>query len=348
LMLIASRRQIECQELGGGYVNNWDTFAFARYVRARDPESRLLLARDHGGPWQHPIEIERYRDISDAMESAKLSYLRDIEAGFDILHIDPVVYPGQPAPSIDWVLDKVFELYAYCMDVAKALGREILIELGTEEQQESPLSDPRTLETLLDRVFEFCEARDYEPPAFIVVQTGTKVMGRRNIGDFPSTPSEIATYVEQHRLTELVRICESRNVMLKEHNTDYLSDSSLGFHPSIGIHAANVAPEFGVAETMVLLSILEQYNMTEGVDAFIGTAVASRKWEKWLIPGESVSDREKAIICGHYIFASDDVRQIKRRLQAKLDANGRDLDEELRIAVKQSIYRYVHNFRLDR
>lgn len=347
LMLIASRRQVECQELGGGYVNNWDTFAFARYVRERDPAGRVLLARDHGGPWQHPKESERYADISDAMESAKLSYLRDLEAGFDILHIDPVVFPGQDAPSIEWVLDKVFELYAYCMDVAASLGREILVELGTEEQQESPLSDPRALEKLLDGVLAFCTNHGYEPPAFMVVQTGTKVMGRRNIGNFPSAPEEIAEYVRRHRLGEMVRICEARNVMLKEHNTDYLADSSLSFHPEIGIHAANVAPEFGVAETVKLLAVFDDLGLKREKQGFIDIAVASRKWEKWLMPGETPSDEEKALICGHYVFADEGVRELKRLAQTACVARGRDLDGELKATVKHSIFRYMHNFRLD-
>ena len=36
LMLIASRRQIESEKLGRGYVNNWSTEEFAEYVKKRD------------------------------------------------------------------------------------------------------------------------------------------------------------------------------------------------------------------------------------------------------------------------------------------------------------------------
>lgn len=346
LMLIASRRQIECLEFGGGYVNNWDTFAFARYVRDHDPEGRVLLARDHGGPWQHPRESERYGDVSDAMESAKLSYLRDLEAGFQILHIDPVVNLGHEAPSLEWVLDKVFELYAYCMDVAQTLDQDILVELGTEEQQQSPLADPASLARLMDEVLAFCQKHAYAPPAFMVVQTGTKVMGRRNIGDFPASTSDIEQYVARHRLAEMVQICESRNVMLKEHNTDYLSDVSLSFHPQIGIHAANVAPEFGVTETTALLGLMGRLGLKKQRDDFIEIAVSSRKWDKWLLPGEAPSDIEKALICGHYVFSDDRVLDIKRDVQATYRRTGGDLDDDLKTAVKQSILRYMKNFRL--
>ena len=34
-MLIASRRQIECKALGGGYCNNWSTEEFSKYVKKR-------------------------------------------------------------------------------------------------------------------------------------------------------------------------------------------------------------------------------------------------------------------------------------------------------------------------
>ena len=36
IMMIASRRQIDSKEMGGGYVNNWDTKSFSNYVKKRD------------------------------------------------------------------------------------------------------------------------------------------------------------------------------------------------------------------------------------------------------------------------------------------------------------------------
>ena len=51
LMLIASRRQIESTELGRGYVNNWSTEEFSSYVRKKDKKKKIILCRDHGGPW---------------------------------------------------------------------------------------------------------------------------------------------------------------------------------------------------------------------------------------------------------------------------------------------------------
>ena len=59
LMLIASRRQIDAEAFGGGYVNNWTTEEYAQYVIENDKKGKVILARDHGGPWQNPVEIEQ-------------------------------------------------------------------------------------------------------------------------------------------------------------------------------------------------------------------------------------------------------------------------------------------------
>jgi len=63
-MLIASRRQVEAKEFGGGYVNNWTTEDFAEYVRGRDRGGYIVLVRDHGGAKN---ELERCDGIREAL-----------------------------------------------------------------------------------------------------------------------------------------------------------------------------------------------------------------------------------------------------------------------------------------
>ena len=55
---------------------------------------------------------------------------------------------------------------------------------------------------------------------------------------------------------------------MKEHNTDYLSTESLRWHPRLGIHSANVAPEFGVAETKAFISVLKEKGHIDLLDDF--------------------------------------------------------------------------------
>ena len=40
IMMIASRRQIDSKEFGGGYVNNWHTKEFGKYVKKKDKKKK--------------------------------------------------------------------------------------------------------------------------------------------------------------------------------------------------------------------------------------------------------------------------------------------------------------------
>ena len=76
ILMIASRRQIDSEEFGGGYVNNWKTNEFARYVTEKDKKCKILLARDHGGPWQSQIDVENKLSLKNAMKMAKKSFAK--------------------------------------------------------------------------------------------------------------------------------------------------------------------------------------------------------------------------------------------------------------------------------
>ena len=91
LLLIASRRQIDSEQFGGGYVENWTSKQFSEYVINKDINKNILLARDHGGPWQSEVEKSQNMSLKEAMQSAKDSYRADIDAGFHVLHIDPSI-----------------------------------------------------------------------------------------------------------------------------------------------------------------------------------------------------------------------------------------------------------------
>ena len=144
----------------------------------------------------------------------------------------------------------------------------------------------------------------------------------------------------------MIQVCNVHGILMKEHNADYLSDEALYWHPRLGIHAANVAPEFGVAETKALVKCLEMNGLSNLSDQFLGLAYSSRKWEKWMIPGSSATDRDRALIAGHYIFSVPQCHEIKRKAREILNKKNIDLDHILKEAVKSAIYRYMLNFRL--
>lgn len=342
IMLIASRRQIDSEEFGGGYVNNWTTAQFATYVLERDKKGKVLLARDHGGPWQNPLEQKQQLGLRLAMESAKRSYQADIAAGFQILHLDPSV-DIHARPNQDEILDRLFELYEFCWAEASARRQEILFEIGTEEQSGSiaPLED---LHYIAQSVQRFCNKNKLPLPTFMVMQTGTKVMETRNVGVFDSPLRICGEIPAEIQIPKMLEVCNHYNLLMKEHNTDYLSDETLRWHPYLGIHAANVAPEFGVAETRALLGMLRENHMDTLADTFLELAYASRKWEKWLTPGSSASQEDCAVIAGHYVFAQPECVALKEKAQRELNHKGIILEDMLKCAVKHSIFRYLFYF----
>ena len=111
-ILIASRRQIDSSEFGGGYVENFDTHSFANYVRSKKSDN-IFIARDHGGPWQSLVEQNSNLNINDSMRSAKKSFETDILSGFDFIHIDPSIPIQNENLTIDQILsllNKIIEI----------------------------------------------------------------------------------------------------------------------------------------------------------------------------------------------------------------------------------------------
>ena len=344
IILIASRRQIDSKEFGGGYVNNWVTDEYAKYVRSKDKKNNIILARDHGGPWQSEIEKKNNLDLREAMNSAKSSFKSDIDAGFQMIHIDPSIDIHQ-TPGISEVIDRVFELYDFCYSYAKKNNKDIIFEIGTEEQTGSSNSQEE-VEYILSEMDKFCKKNKFPNPSFIVVQTGTRVMETRNIGifDYPfrvenQIPAEI-------QIPKILEICNKYDIFMKEHNADYLSDEGLRWHPKLGIHSVNIAPEFGVIETRALLSILENYNLKDLFNEFINESFNSKKWEKWLLENSSLSKLEKSIISGHYVFSSPKVIEIKSNAKRYLEKKDIDLEYQLKETVKGKINSILKQLRV--
>ena len=345
LMIIASRRQIDSEDFNGGYVNNWTTSEFADHVKKKDKSSDIILARDHGGPWQNDLENLKKMNLKEAMDSAKVSYKADIDAGFQVLHIDPSI-DIHGTPTTNQLLDRLFELYEYCWSYAQKKGQEVIFEVGTEEQSETN----NTLEELdynLSAIKKFCDKNNFPLPTFVVVQTGTKVMETRNVGSFDSPLRIEGELPAEIQVPKMIEICQQHNIFMKEHNTDYLSDVALSWHPRLGIHSANVAPEFGVAETRAFIKLMEENNFKSFATKFLELSYNSRKWEKWIIPNSSINDREKSIIAGHYIFSKEEFIDLKKEVSQNLKNKiGIELDVYLKDQVKKSIFRYLCNFRL--
>tara|TARA_Y100001958_G_scaffold150961_1_gene135360 strand:+ start:38 stop:1201 length:1164 start_codon:yes stop_codon:yes gene_type:complete len=345
IMLIASRRQIDSKENGGGYVNKWNTENYSTYVNSIDKKNKIILARDHGGPWQNNIEITKKYNLKQAMDSSKKSFEVDILNNFKIIHIDTSIGINNKPVSLNDSLERFYELFEHCNIFAKKNKKKVFFEIGTEEQS-GTTNTPEELNYTLHKIFSFCKKKKLDKPIFVVIQSGTKVAETRNIGSFES-PLRIENELPvEIQLPKMIEICTKNKIFMKEHNADYLSNHSLSLHPRLGIHATNVAPEFGVEETKALIQILKEYRQTRFLEDFYEISYSSKKWKKWLVKDSKCNKIDKAVIAGHYVFSSEKFKILKNKIEKFLYKKNLNLDNYLQKRIEKSIMRYAKNFNL--
>ena len=208
---IPSRRQVE---YNGGYVNNWTTEEFSKYVNGRVP-----IERDHGGVGQGYVEDDGYK-----------SFRHDAK-NLDIIHIDPwKVYPKYE-DGLQSTIESIKKIYN--------INPEVLFEVGTEETIR--YFTPDDLERLLKDLSEF---DFFDNIKYAVVQSGVGLdLGKRvNTGNF-----------DLDRLKDFIRVCKRWGTLSKEHNGDYLGSEDIKVRFDLGLDSLNIAPEFGQLETLCYL-----------------------------------------------------------------------------------------------
>lgn len=338
LMFIASRNQVDADEFGAGYVNNWDQFRFAADLKAIAEkvgfDGDYFLCRDHGGPWQRDKERKDHIPEDQAMALARRSYQVDMDAGFDLLHIDPTKdpYVVGKAIEIEVVLQRTVELIQFCEDYRKEKGlKQFYYEVGTEETN-GGLTSVDAFEAFIIELNQRLDQAGLPQPLFIVGQTGTLTRLTRNVGHFNDVQAN-----------QLSAISCQYGVGLKEHNGDYLPDEILLKHPGLGITAMNVAPAYGTWETRAYLK-LHEVEKDLAAKALIPAAsnfktvltkacVLSHKWEKWItdehknkseeqIFGEPELLKEILELSGHYNYEKDDVVAEMKKMFANLSRFG--------------------------
>jgi D-tagatose-1,6-bisphosphate aldolase subunit GatZ/KbaZ len=287
LMFIASRNQVDSDAVGAGYVNGWNQFRFAadleKVAAEVDFTGDYFLCRDHGGPWQRDEERNNHIPEMEAMELAKQSYIEDMKAGFDLLHIDPTKDPFVMGKVIelDVVLDRTVELIKFCEDYRKNNDlKETYYEVGTEETN-GGLTSMETFEFFIKTLLGRLKDANLPAPVFVVGQTGTLTRLTENVGNF-----------DEIQAKKLGDICKNYGIGLKEHNGDYLPDRILLKHPGLGITAMNVAPAYGTIETRGYLQLheVEQELYEKGLISQCSNfkqvlekeCVLSHKWKKWM------------------------------------------------------------------
>ncbi|HDA5946722.1 TPA: class II D-tagatose-bisphosphate aldolase, non-catalytic subunit [Clostridioides difficile] len=362
LMFIASRNQVDADELGGGYVNGWNQETFTKDIKKIADkvgfDGLYYLCRDHGGPWQRDKERNDHLSVDEAMELGKKSYLADIEAGFDLLMIDPTKDPfeiGKVIP-LDVVLERTVELIEYCENERKRLNLpDIGYEVGTEETN-GGLTSTETYETFITRLKVELDNRGLPMPTFIVGQTGTLTRKTEQVGTF-----------NFRNAYDLAQMAKKYGVGLKEHNGDYLDDVTLLEHIPSQIIATNVAPQYGTEETRAYLKLAEVECKLEKEDlvdktsnirhVLLVNAIECGRWRKWVVGEQKnltteeifkneVLSNEILDIAGHYTFNNDDVKKEIEVLYDNLSKNNIDGQRFVVDHIKRPLRDYAECYNL--
>lgn len=285
--IVASRRQVDWD---GGYANNWNTQNFYNYLVCK--RDNLIVERDHGG-----INQGRYYD------NGTMSFYMDAINGFDIIHVDPWNNYSDFQRGLDEIVDNI-------KFISKINGN-CLFEVGTEESIYS------FDEVMLDNMLSYLKDKLsilFKKIVYCVIQSGTKLVGIQNTGNF-----------NINRLKRMIDVCNKYEILSKEHNGDYLSSEDIKIRFDAGLSAINIAPEFGVFETDVILK-----NITENQkETFFNICYNSNKWVKWVTPDFNPHENKEELIriCGHYQFSTPEFIKmnlnldniIKEQLYKKLE-----------------------------
>ena len=267
--LIPSRRQVEWD---GGYVNNWTTEEFSKYV------TTLPLQRDHGGPGQGNNDDDGFESLSyDARH-------------FQLIHIDPWKKYSKYTDG----LEKTIEMIKFAYNI----NPQLIFEVGTEEAIRPFEADE--LNQLVVDLQVALPKEVYERIKYLVIQSGTSLKGTDQTGDYNSD-----------RLKQMIEVAKHHGLISKEHNGDYIPVEVIKEKFDLGLDCINIAPEFGLIETLTYLSEIKD---EKTFDRFWQICYDSKRWVKWVNPGfDPYVNKEQLIkICGHYVLTNPEfISEIK-------------------------------------
>jgi len=273
--LIPSRRQVE---FDGGYVNNWTTEEFSKYIRSTP--SNTVLKRDHSGPGQGQSDDDGYQSLSEDCK-----YL-------DLIHIDP----WKKYPAFNLGLKETIKMIKHCYD----LNPSIEYEVGTEEAIRR--FEPYELDELVSQLKSKLDSEVFAKIKYLVIQSGTSLKGNIQTGAYDS-----------QRLLDMVAVAKKYNLISKEHNGDYIPVHIIHEKFELGLDSINIAPEFGLIETQTYLDQMEENG--EDFINYWQICYDSNKWVKWVDNGFDPIARKKELIqiCGHYVLSNTSFVAIKKK-----------------------------------
>jgi len=342
-------------DLDGGYTGWTPRDLVARveaYTKELSFKGDAAVCSDHCGPYCKDIHTIEKWPIGPAMWGVSASVVAAMQAGYDLLHIDPTTdrtLPPGEAIKIETVIDRTVALISAVERARRAAGYpRIGYEVGTEEVH-GGLADLSTFRKFLDGLKAGLSRAGLSDawPAFVVGKVGTDLH---------------TTYFDPSVAQHLVKAAAGYGSFIKGHYTDYCAN--LEAYPASGMGGANVGPEFTEVEYKALMALAddEEQLVKSGKaqpsnfkETLTKAVVDSGRWKKWLQPGEAGRDfaqleasrREWLIETGcRYVWTAGEVASARLKLYSNLDSNGIDAEPRVVKAVAEAIGKYVDKFNL--
>lgn len=313
----------------------------------------VIIAVDHGGPWLKDLHAREKWSFDESFASVKKSFEASVEAGYDLIHVDPTIditlAAGQHI-AIETVAAHTIGLVEFTERFRISGGYpRIAFEVGTEEVH-GGLADMETFRKFLRLVKTGLAERglSYVWPCFVVGKVGTDLH---------------TTTFDPDTAKELTKVAREYGSVIKGHYTDGVTNPEA--YPLSGMGAANVGPEFTITEYngLVELEKLEKQYFSEGKIARcsdIGlilhkAVVESGRWKKWLQPGEesgnfeniTLERQEWLISTGcRYIWQNAEVLAARAHLYYNLESHGILAEEIVLSNIECAMDKYFAAFNL--
>lgn len=296
LGLIPSRRQVDYD---GGYVENLTTKTLKEYVSNKT--NKVKIFRDHGGEAQGKTQLE----------DTFMSFYED-SLYFDFIHLDPFYR----YKDLNTAILKTVEYLKFC----EIVNPKILFEISTEQTIRE--ISPEELDLFVQGVKKELSENQFNKIKYLVIQCGTKLKDGKNTGEY-----------DEQKLIKMIDVSKKHNLLPKEHNGDYQSFNIIKEKFKLGLSCINIAPEFGVIETSLILEYLDENSTNE----LFQICFESGKWKKWVSKDfqPEIQKKELIKICGHYVYSYQSFKELKNKYLPK------SIDDEIKNKLKLRIKEIV-------
>lgn len=343
-------------DIDGGYTGmNQKEFVATIHEEARliNLKSPVIIAIDHGGPWLKDIHNRGKWSYNDTMDWVKKSFEAAVEAGYDLIHVDPTIdisIPKGEVINIDVVTNRTLELIEHTEKFRRLKKLpKISYEVGTEEVH-GGLADVNVFRTFLTSLKHGLKERGLSDiwPCFVVGKVGTDLH---------------TTTFDPDMAKLLTTIASEFGSLIKGHYSDNVTNPE--DYPKAGMGAANIGPEFTEKEYegLMELDIIEENFYNKGCipkrveikKKLWQAVIESDRWKKWLQLGESASDfysisperQEWLIKTGcRYIWENPEIVSARFRLMDNLNKQGIDAEFIVLSAIEQAMDKYFSKFNL--